>query len=538
MKKLHPVILSVSSGLLLAAAWPPLPTTLLIFLAFIPLFFLLEKGLSRFRFLGWVYISMIIWNSITTWWMWNSTGPGSVAAIVVNSLFMCLPWLAFYNAHKRLGPKYSYWTFIACWMTFEYIHLNWELSWPWLTLGNVFATRPEWVQWYQFTGTSGGSLWVLVINVLLFKKVLSASSNRKLLKRSLPLFLIATIGIPLAFSYMVRAYNMQLDAAAKGSKTLNNIVVVQPNIDPYQKFETGTQEAQLSTLIRLSEAGIDSNTALVVWPETAINLPNGIEEDSIRKNYLVNPVWGFLKKHPHVKLLSGVEGYRMYRGGEHTVYSRQIPNTDIWYDAFNTAAMLDSTGIIMRYHKSKLVPGVEMLPSFLRFMGPWFEQFGGTTGGYARQDERTVLKDPSNSYAIAPAVCYESIYGEFMTGFIRRGANIICIITNDGWWGNTSGHKQHLSYARLRAIESRRWVVRSANTGISAFIDPYGEILQPQPWATEAVIKQAVPVRDHLTFYVRFGDIISKIMIALAIILLGYSTFVMATTIRRKKTAI
>ena len=180
----------------------------------------------------------------------------------------------------------------------------------------------------------------------------------------------------------------------------------------------------------------------------------------------------------------------------------------------------------MRYHKSKLVPGVESLPSFLNFLGNWFEQFGGTTGGYARQEERTVLKDPSISYAIAPSVCYESIYGEFMTGFMRNGANVIGIITNDGWWGNTAGHKQHLAYASLRAIESRRWVVRSANTGISAVIDPYGRIVQSLPWDKEGALKAVIPIREQQTFYVRYGDVLSKLMIVLAIILLSYSSYI------------
>lgn len=530
MRRLHPAILALAAGLLLSLAWPPLPTTFLIFGAFIPLFYLLEKGLSRFTFLGWVLIAMLTWNSLTTWWMWNSTAPGAVAAIIANSLFMCLPFLALYNVHKRMGLNIATWTFIACWMSFEYIHLNWELSWPWLTLGNAFAAQPEWVQWYQFTGTSGGSFWVLFINMVLFRQLSAIGQNRKLIIRTAIWFMAAAVGIPVAISFMVRTFNMRMDAATDIT-TKSNIVIVQPNIDPYLKFETGTQQAQLNKLIRLSEESIDSNTALVIWPETAINLPNGIEEDSIRKNYFIAPVWSFLQRHPGIKLFTGIEGFRIYNEQNKTVYSRQIPNTTLWYDAFNTAALLDSTGILQRYHKSKLVPGVESLPSFLNFMGRWFEQFGGTTGGYARQEERTVLKDPASGYGIAPAVCYESIYGEFMAGFIRNDANIIGIITNDGWWGNTAGHKQHLAYAKLRAIESRRWVVRSANTGISAVIDPYGRITESLPWDTDGTIKQAVPRQTRQTFFVRYGDLLSKLMLVAAAVLLAWSTY---TFIRRK----
>jgi apolipoprotein N-acyltransferase len=521
VKKLHPAILSIASGLLLAAAWPPLPATLLIFIAFVPLFIILEKNLRRFVFLSWVLMAMLIWNSLTTWWMWNSTAAGAASAIVVNSLFMCLPFLALYNIRKRLGNGYGYAGFICCFICFEYIHLHWELSWPWLTLGNIFAAHPRWVIWYAFTGTSGGSCWVLVLNVALFKVLMTAGRQQQIRQLSAA---VAAIVLPIFLSFVLLGYYQRQDSVSAGEQ-YRNIVIVQPNIDPYIKFETGTQEAQLAKLIRLSETAIDSNTALVIWPETAINLPNGIEEDSIRKNYFLHPLWPFLKSHPQLKLIAGIEGYRMYNEETKTATARKIPDTKIWYDAFNTAALLDSTGIITRYHKTRLVPGPEMLPSFLNFMGPVFEKFGGTTGGYAGQKERTVLAHTASGYTVAPAICYESIYGEFMTGFIRNGANIICVITNDGWWGNTAGHKQHLAYAKLRAIESRRWVVRSANTGISAIIDPYGNIIQSLPWDSAGVLKMAVPRQQQMSCYVRFGDVLSKLFIGLAILVLGYSTY-------------
>ena len=161
------------------------------------------------------------------------------------------------------------------------------------------------------------------------------------------------------------------------------------------------------------------------------------------------------------------------------------------YESYNGSVLLDSSGASAFYHKSMLVPGVETLPWFLKFIDKWFEKFGGTTAGYAKQKERTVLNE-KHGYKIAPAICYESIYGEFMSKYIRNGANLICIITNDGWWKKTPGHKQHMNYARLRAIETGTWVARSANTGISCFIDPYGNVIDPQPYDTKAAIKLSI----------------------------------------------
>jgi apolipoprotein N-acyltransferase len=104
-------------------------------------------------------------------------------------------------------------------------------------------------------------------------------------------------------------------------------------------------------------------------------------------------------------------------------------------------------------------------------------------------------------------------------------------MTNDGWWGNTPGHKQHLQYARLRAIETRRWVARSANTGISAVIDEKGEIKATQPWDAAAVIKYNIPMLTGETFYVRYGDVLSKIALVLGGVLLVWHLF---TFVKRK----
>jgi apolipoprotein N-acyltransferase len=211
-----------------------------------------------------------------------------------------------------------------------------------------------------------------------------------------------------------------------------------------------------------------------------------------------------------------VEGFRFYTAENKTPFSHRIPESDKYMDSYNSAVLMDSSSFQI-YHKSKLVPGVEILPSFLRFMTPVFEKFGGTTGGYARQSERTVLNTTNHSYHIAPAVCYESIYGEFMSSYVRNGADLIAVITNDGWWGNTAGYRQHENYARLRAIETRRWLVRSANTGVSCFIDPAGSVIDPQPWDKTAVIKMNIPAINTMTFYTRYGDIISRLAIAGAI---------------------
>jgi apolipoprotein N-acyltransferase len=520
LKRFTNLFIAIGGGLLLWLAWPVSPLTFLIFIAWVPLLWLETKVTSRKKFFGLTYITMFVWNVATTWWIWNASAPGALSAFFANSLIMCLPWLGYTIVKKRLGERIGYISLIVFWMCFEYIHLqDWGLSWPWLTLGNAFATHPQWVQWYEYTGTSGGTLWIMLVNVLLFLHVKNNfnKENPKSYKNILAAIIVLII--PLVVSIYPQYAPMRLAPAPPGN---DNIVIAQPNINPYEKVSdlTGSFEAQLQKLISTSEKKIDSNTALVVWPETALYMGNGINEAELEpgKNFFLNPLWAFLKRHPNMSLFTGIESFRAL--DHKTKYSEEFNGQ--YFESYNGSALIDSSGASAFYHKSMLVPGVETLPWFLQFLGRWFEKFGGSSGGYAKQKERTVLNE-KHGFKIAPAICYESIYGEFMSKYVRNGANLICIITNDGWWKKTPGHKQHMNYARLRAIETRTWVARSANTGISCFIDPYGNVIDPQPYDTKAAIKLNIPAGDNSkTFFVKHGDILSKIMAVLSILLFGW----------------
>jgi len=496
--------LSLGGSLLLWLAWPMSPLTLLIFIAWVPLLWM-EDLLSNWKkLLGLTFVHMLCWNVLVTWWVANSTLAGAMGAFIANSLLMCIPILLFHFTKKQLGRWIGYGSFIIYWMAFEYIHLNWDLSWPWLTLGNVFALQPGWIQWYEYSGSSGGSLWVLLSNVLAFAviKTYRREGRTKIYFTGIALWLLILI-LPVFFSGLVKKQ-------AHGATDAANIVVVQPNIDPWnEKFETGQHEAQLQKLITLSEQQIDAGTVLVVWPETAI--PVASNELLLKENYFLAPLWGFLKKHPQLNLLTGLEGIREF-DSKVSRYAKDFPNGGGYYETYNSAVLFDSSSYTI-YHKSRLVPGVEVLPGFLGFMSPIFEKFGGTGGGYARDTAAVVLTRPGQPFKIAPAVCYESIYGEYLSEFIRKGANLICIITNDGWWKDTPGYKQHMNYARLRAIETRKWIARSANTGISCFIDPSGNVVDPQPWDTASSIKLGIAAEEGETFFVRHGDILSKSML-------------------------
>lgn len=535
MKVFSRYVLPFLSGLLLFAAWPMSPFTFLIFFALVPLLWLETKITSNGRYFTILYINFFIWNVATTWWIWNASPGGAVGAIVANSLLMTIPWLLFRFTKRKLGNRIGYISLIFYWLTYEYIHHNWELSWPWLTLGNAFATSVNSIQWYQYVGATGGSLWVLLVNVTIFRRLFSAKTNqpdnREVSNRSLkytyaikkPSRLLLPL-LLIALPYGISIYLLAKPHPEVTNKTTTySVVVVQPNIDPYNEKFSGNTMEQVAKLIRLSESQIDTNTRLVIWPETAIAAP--VSEDQLLNNLYYQLVIQFVQRHPQILLVTGADSYQSFGSTKREGMSiRHDESSDTYYEAYNTAVGLDATLQPQIYHKSKLVPGPESLPSFLGFLGKIFESLGGSSGTLGRSDSSVVFKTTGNPFHPAPVICYESIYSDYLTEYMRRGANIITIITNDGWWSETPGYKQHMAYARLRAIETGCWIARSANTGISCFISPLGGVLQPQPWDTEAAIKMNIPVSDTTTYYTRHGDYISRISWVIALVFLIVAT--------------
>jgi apolipoprotein N-acyltransferase len=521
VKKWQPLLLALLGGLLLYAAWPTSPLTFLIFIAFIPTLWIEYTVARKWKCFWLTLLTFLIWNVATTWWVGNTPVPLSgILANVLNAIIMCVPFVLFRFTRHKLGDTLGYTSFVVYWMAYEFIHHRWELSWPWLSFGNVFATRTTWVQWYEYTGASGGTLWVLCVNLLLFLALRDyvLQQNKTAYKKSV--IASALLLLPIAISLLLYALNKPFIQKGNG----NNIVVVQPNIDAYsEKFTAGMQEANLQKLIRLSESQIDNSTALVVWPETA--LPWQIDDSDPGGNTFLAPLRSFLQRHPQLRLLTGVDSYRYLKPGEKTRAMRATRDGRANYEAYNSAYLYDSSLSAQIYHKGRLVPGAEILPWSDTWLFGWTEKYsldmGGTMGTLGTGPERTVFTTPS-VYKPGPIICYESIYSDFVSAYVRNGANVLAIITNDGWWGDTQGYKQHCSYGRLRAIETRRWIVRSANTGISCFINPTGDTLRAQPWNKEAAIKMTVPTGERITFFVRYGDVLSRVAFwASCVLLLG-----------------
>lgn len=464
------------------------------------------------------YSAFVLWNAITTFWVCNATIGGGIFAVLANSLQMSTIFGLFRLSKKKFTGTLPYIFLMVTWIAWERFYFDAEISWPWLVLGNSFARTTWAIQWYEFTGSLGGSLWIWLSNLSIFGLLVSLSDgswsawNMKAKSAAVIGMAALLIAPPVISGVIGKEYKDSMHA-----EEMLDVLIVQPNIDPYNKFQALTQDQQNAILEGMITKELeyrknDSTAAplLVLTPET-------FTSDIIVGQYERSRTWrrftALLENYPNVNMLFGASAYDYINSQEAPSYTARDLGQGLWVESHNSALMTDGSRRTEIFHKSKLVVAVEHTP-YPRFFCPIDNMLGGVMGRCVGQDEITLLnvKDiEGHKTPIGCAVCYESVYGEYYTDYIRKGARAMTIITNDAWWGDTPGYRQHLSYASLRAIETRRAIARCANTGISAIISPAGEIMQPTPWWEQAVIKGQIPLRDDITFFVSHGDITGRV---------------------------
>ena len=459
----------------------------------------------------WHYSAFVLWNAVTTFWVCNATIGGGLFAIFANSFQMSVIFGLFRFSKKRYSGTLPYVFLMTAWIAWERAYFDAEISWPWLVLGNAFAGDISLIQWYEYTGALGGSLWVWLCNLTVFGFLVSLSDGswqafstraRGILIAGAVILFAAPVVLSLS---MFRNYEEKEDPLG--------VVICQPNIDPYAKFHSRTREEQDDMLIaqmRTALAGREEYDSLkpllVIAPET---FTDGVHVGNWRANRTWNALTSFLGDKPGVNVLYGASSYSLYeKSPSHT--ARRL-SSGIWIESHNSAIMTDGTCRTEIFHKSKLVVAVEKTPWPAVFC-PIDDMLGGVMGRCVGQDGITVLNCNAgrDTVKVGCAICYESVYGEYCTGYAKAGAEVLAVITNDSWWGNTPGYRQHLRYSSLRAIETRRSIARCANTGISAFIDQKGVIHDPSPWWEPAILSGSINRNDGVTFFVSHGDIAGK----------------------------
>ncbi len=529
------ILLALLTGLLLGLSFPAIgDLPIFVFIAFIPLLALedrldRERKGSPFRIFPYAFLSFLTYNLVTTWWIYYASPWGMVMAVVANGFLMALIFLAFHYSKRVLGAQRGYMALLFYWIGFEWLHLNWELSWPWLNLGNIFATRVDWVQWYEYTGVLGGTLWVLIINVVLFRIYrhifLTPHLKRKLFL-DIPMLLFFTL-FPYFWSSSILE---ELKSKKKGEKV--EVALIQPNIDPYkEKFPNGSDfipyEKQFERILKWARKGEKAGDPdLYIAPETS--MPGIYWEGKLDSNNAVNRLQEFLKERQEARFIVGLSSYRRFDTSKAPSSVARPLKDGGFYEAYNSALQLDHRGEMRVHHKTRLVLGVEKIPfsGWLPFLEDFALELGGASGSLAKQQRPSIFPPTGptqESSRVVPLICYESIYGGLVAEAVRNGGDLLAVITNDGWWSNTPGYQQHLAFARLRAVETRKEVARSANTGISAIIDRSGDIVDRTLWWEQDVLVGTLRRNDIKTFYAMQGDGIGRLLAFLALLMLPYT---------------
>lgn len=500
-KHLQNITLCIVSALCFSSGWVGF-SPFFIFFSIVPLL-IIEKRSSTKVFLLYSSISIILWNLLTTFWISKAAVIGIVSAVIDNTVLMIIPlWL--YSYTRKRGPKsLAYTILVAGIIASQYLDFNGEISWPWIVLGNVFASSHKIIQWYEYTGVLGGSLWILLTNILLYEVIFATKRVNLYYVLCIIIFIV-----PIIISTIIyQRYNINTGNVLK-------VAIIQPNIDPYiEKFNSMSYDRQteiIDSLISVAPNGTD----YIIAPETAINTQ--IDERTIDNHYSIIGLKYLLDSlNPSADLIAGTNTYIFYNdcNSIRPSTSARDNGDGTFYDISNSAISINPQRNTDIYKKSQLVIGVEMLPyqGFFNKLGDFSIKLGGISGSLQPQEDREVFVHTKNATKSGTAICYESVYGEFFSGFVKNGAQVMFVITNDGWWDDTYGYKQHFDYSRLRAIENRRYIARSANTGISGFFNPKGDVINSLGWDKRGTMVSEIETNDKVTFYTKYGDYIGRL---------------------------
>jgi len=514
------ILIALTSGLLLGLPWSVTALFFLVFIGWVPLLMLEEKirhHPNAYAVFNYAFASFLLWNIIGTWWVTRAQFVGAICIIIANSLVQALAfWLA---SRVRTNLKIPLLIpFLLIWMGYEHFHNLWDLAWPWLNLGNALATVPEIIQWYEFTGVRGGTLWIILANFAAFKMYDTYREKGPGSIAPVGAIALMLILIPIFGSYII-FQNFEEDGETV------NIALIQPNLDPYtEKFDPQNYARHVEEFFRTAEAIVDGETQYLFGPETLI-VEQIDEEDPTASNYY-RKLLKFRKKYPKLTILLGVHSYQKLSSDDIPPGSRFNPEENFYYEAFNTALFLPpgSASDPQFYHKTKLVPLFERMPfvQYLSFLGKYSLELGGYTGTYSNRQGSSNFVLPDTSISILPIICYESIFGPYCSRNLSKEKGFICMITNDGWWKNTPGYRHHFNFSPVRAIENRRDFVRVANTGISALINAKGMVIDRTPWWEKTTLKGKIHLRRGQTFFARHGDYLGRISLILGAFLILY----------------
>jgi apolipoprotein N-acyltransferase len=482
-------------GLLYSLCLPPFinmlhpiftPMPLLSFAALIPLFYFATRAPRR-RALVHTYVYCAAMTLGQYYWIGFVTAEGYWALILVGVVLISLAWgalyfvaaLAFRHTARNL-PRYCIVVYPAAWVLVEYFRTTTDLAFPWSYLGYGAGGILPFAQLSSVTGVWGLSYLAVAGNVALWE-LLRAYKSGGVTRRQW-----RNAGVWAAITLAVFVWGAVRMGSRPPNAPASKIALMQSRMD---QFHWGRGSLDTAVSVSDSMVGIAArdNPDFIIFSESALMC--------------------FLDKRPDVKSRV-LEWARkadapIMAGALHWERPKDAARED-GYDAYNSVFLTDAgNDSLIRYDKILLVPFSEIMPFEARFPILSRVNLGGAS--FKRGSRESVFRINEN-LEIAPYICYEIIFPDFVRRRLKETTNLLVNVTNDGWFGRSSGPYQHAAMAQMRSIENGITLARSANSGISMFIDPYGRILTKTRLYTRDMTVKTLPLYRVKTLYGRFGD--------------------------------
>lgn len=512
------LLLAVSSGILLGLSFPPSPFYSFAYLGLVPFLFLLVRLGTIGSVLRYGYLSMGVFHLITLYWVGGFThmrDPYLMISggllLILHPMFYWLPILGAFAVLRRWGEMAFLVLFPLLWVGFEFGHSLGEFSFPWLTLGNSQAYDTNRIQIAEFASVYGLSILIVTFNALSFVLIRNLRDRTWALRSGRSMAVISVLAslyvVPLVYGIVRK------ESFVPGEQVVN-VGIIQPNIDPFEKWGEGFESKwesyarQLQVLYEETRKLSADSLDIVLWPETAIPFYILLPQNAEFYNQLKHEV-----DLGGVAVFTGVPDGLYLDSANATATSKWIPQSGMFFEGYNGATLFkpyEGSGEV--YHKVNLVPFAERVPyaetlTFLIEAVRWSVGLGS----WGKGTEQTLFSLPTRSLdtvAFSGMICYELIFPGYARELVANGAEFLVVLSNDSWWGNTSGARQLSATTVLRAVETRRWVVRCANGGISGIIDPMGRTIQETSMFESATVSGMIRAEQGETFYVRHGDIV------------------------------
>jgi len=518
------LLFGLLSGILLGISFPPVPLPYFVFIALVPYLYVLEKldGLAEIN--RFTYFTAFIFNIITLYWVGSWTPDADPFLMIsgtvlmfFNPILFLIPSTLYYFSKKLFSRQTSLFLLPIFWVSYEFAYSITEFRFPWLTLGNSLPYFNKYIQIADIVGVYGLSLLILYANVTIYRVIFDYIKYKKFNIRYI-LIALLILFIPLIYGIIKINNYVQSNRKIK-------VGLIQPNLNPNKKWDAGNLDTQLDLYLSLSDSAIKKGAELLIWPETA--LPVYLLSGRYSKE--VAQIHKYLDSN-NVSLITGMPDVEFYPFGKNAPpHAKPVKNSKTLYTSYNSILSFNPNKAgIQKYGKIKLVPFGEKIPyvEYFPWLNKWIKWNVGISSWNTGRDTVVMKMDHgAMQYNVGAVVCIESIYPDFVSQFVKKGANFIAIVTNDSWYGNSSGPYQHKEISVLRAVENRRAVVRAANGGISCIIDPLGNTIKYTEMFTRTNLVGEVELRNGLTFYTKYPLLIpytvSFISILVIILFIG-----------------